>query len=237
VDAAEQKEAAAEEVNAHGARRLADQCKRQGAVLLHFSTDYVFSGSATAPYPISAPRAPANAYGRGKALGEEMIERSGCEYLIVRTSWLYAPWGKNFVRTIAALGRDRDQLKVVHDQRGRPTSSESLARRSIDLVERTAGPLWEGRAASGAGPLESAAIRSIWHLTDGGECTWWDLASFIVTTIGAKARVEPCTSAEFPRPAKRPAYSVLDLSESDALLGPAPPWRDEVGGVLSRLER
>lgn len=224
VDGAETREAAATEVNAHGPRRLAQACRASGALLLHYSTDYVFDGQGTVPYPTDAPTAPLNAYGRSKALGEEMIVDSGCKYLIARASWLYAPWAKNFVRTIADLCGKRDHLRVVDDQRGRPTSAESLARRSLALALRSSG----GAA--------SEKRRRIYHVTDGGECTWWELAALIATTLGATTRVERCTSAEFVRPARRPSYSVLDISETEALLGPAPSWQDEVKRVLACRE-
>ncbi len=212
VDGAEQHEADANAVNAEGVGLLAARCRAVGACLLHFSTDYVFDGRASTPYPVDAPRAPQNAYGRSKARGEELLEASGAEYLIVRTSWLYAPWGKNFVDTIARAARERPALRVVNDQRGRPTSAEYLAERSFAL------------ATQGA--------RGAYHVTDGGECTWYDFASEIVRLEGASARVEPCTSAEFVRPAQRPAYSVLDLARTESLLGPSRPWQENLADVL-----
>lgn len=216
VDGAESAEAAATAVNGRGVEMLADACLVRGALVVHYSTDYVFDGQASAPYRADGPRAPLNAYGRSKAVGEEALERSGAEHLIIRTSWLYAPWGNNFVRTIARLAREKPVLRVVNDQRGRPTSAEHLARASAALI--------------------AAGARGTLHATDGGECTWFDFASEIVRLAGAPCRVEPCTSAEFPRPAKRPAYSVLDLSVAEAKIGPMPPWRDNLRDVMSRLE-
>src|SRR5690606_22374213 len=107
--------------------RLAEQCRRVGSLLVHFSTDYVFSGLATRPYPANHQREPINIYGRSKQLGEKLLEESRCRYLLLRTSWLYAPWGKNFVRTMAQLMAQRDELNVVNDQRGCPTSCRHLA--------------------------------------------------------------------------------------------------------------
>lgn len=222
VDGAESREGEATEVNAHGARRLAEGCRASGALLLHYSTDYVFDGAGTVPYPPHKPRSPLNAYGRSKALGEEMIIASGCRYLIVRTSWLYAPWGNNFVLTIANRCGLMDRLRVVNDQRGRPTSAESLARRSLTLAQRSL-----------AGEISADATPHIYHMTDGGECTWWELASFIADTMGSTTSIVPCTSSEFPRRARRPLYSVLDITETEALLGPAPGWKDEVKRILA----
>ena len=216
VDAAEKDEAAATEVNGRAVARLADACRRRGALLVHYSTDYVFDGRATTPYRTDHPRAPLNAYGRSKAVGEEALERSRAEHLLIRTSWLYAPWGNNFVRTISRLAHERPTLRVVNDQRGRPTSAEHLARATAALI--------------------TAGARGTLHATDGGECTWFDFAAEIVRVGDSTCRVEPCTTAEFPRPAKRPAYSVLDLSAAEGMIGPMPPWRDNLRDVMRRLE-
>jgi dTDP-4-dehydrorhamnose reductase len=213
VDGAETREAEADAVNATGVGILAERCRATGATLVHYSTDYVFEGNASAPYPVDEPRRPQNAYGRSKARGEELLERSGGAYLLIRTSWLYAPWGKNFVDTIARFGKERPVLRVVDEQRGRPTSAEYLAARSLALLEHDA--------------------RGAFHVTDGDECTWFEFAQEIVRRTGGSARVEPCSSAEQARAAVRPAYSVLDLSRTDALIGPSRSWRDNLADVLA----
>lgn len=216
VDAAETNQDLAFAINGHGVGALARRCAAVGATVVHYSTDYVFSGDATSPYPIDAPRQPLGAYARSKALGEELLEQSGCDQLLVRTSWLYAPWGKNFVRTIASLAKTREMLKVVDDQRGRPTSAEHLARTTIQLIEHDA--------------------RGTFHVTDGGECTWYRFAAEIVRLGGSACRVVPCTTAEFPRPARRPPYSVLDLVKTESLLGAMPHWKANLLDVHRRLE-
>jgi dTDP-4-dehydrorhamnose reductase len=216
VDAAEADEAAALRGNATAPRVLGQACAAAGIPLLHFSTDYVFDGKASAPYRAEAPVDPLGAYGRTKAAGEQAIHASGARHLIVRTSWLYAPWGNNFVRTMARLTRDKPSLKVVDDQRGRPTSAEHLAATALALLDR---------GATGT-----------FHVTDGGECTWYELTVAIAKQLGRTCTIAPCTTAEFPRPAPRPAYSVLDLSETEALLGPMPDWRANLADVLARLE-
>lgn len=216
VDGAEADEAGATRVNGGGVRLLAERCGAIGATLVHYSTDYVFNGRATTPYRADEPRDPLNAYGRSKAAGEAAIEQSGCDHLIVRTSWLYAPWGKNFVRTMAKLTAEKPELKVVNDQRGRPTSAEHLARTTLAMLEKGA--------------------RGIHHVTDGGECTWYDFTAEINRQLGHACAVRPCTTAEFPRPAKRPAYSVLDLSRTEVLVGPMPDWKENLADVLKRLE-
>lgn len=223
VDGAETREAEATAVNGAGTGRLAQACRRVGALLVHFSTDYVFNGTATAPYPTDAARDPVNAYGRSKAVGEQLLEDSGCRYLLIRTSWLYAPWAKNFVRTIADLARKRDSLRVVADQRGRPTSAEALAVASLALIAKTTKT---AGAPSGA----------TFHITDGGECSWFEFAQAIVARVAPACQVVACLAAEYPRPARRPAYSVLDLAPAEALLGPLTPWDDVLADVLGRLE-
>jgi dTDP-4-dehydrorhamnose reductase len=216
VDGAEANEAVAMRGNATAPRVLAEACKRANIPLVHFSTDYVFAGHAARPYLVDAPMQPLGAYGRTKAAGEEAIRASGAQHLIVRTSWLYAPWAGNFVRTMAKLTRDKPSLMVVDDQRGRPTSAEHLAKTALALLDR---------AATGT-----------FHVTDGGECTWYEFTVAIAEMLGRTCTILPCTTAEFPRPAPRPAYSVLDLGKSEALLGPMPDWRENLASVLARLE-
>jgi len=212
VDGAEEHEAKATAVNGEAVGRLARRCLEVGATLVHYGTDYVFSGDAEAPYPVDAPIDPVNAYGRSKAAGERALEEVGAPYLHLRTSWLYAPWGKNFVLTMARLGQERDRLQVVNDQRGRPTSCRHLAATTLALLEKEA--------------------RGTFHVTDGGECTWFDLAAHVVGRVAPGTEVAPCTSDAFPRPAKRPAYSVLDLSATEALVGPMGAWEAHVDAAL-----
>jgi dTDP-4-dehydrorhamnose reductase len=216
VDGAEADEATATKLNGDAVAQLAQVCAGRGVPLVHYSTDYVFAGDATSPYAVDAPHAPLNAYGRSKAVGERAIWDAGGPHLLLRTSWLYAPWANNFVRTIAKLSRDRDELKVVADQRGRPTSAEHLARVTLALLDHP---------ASGT-----------FHVTDGGECSWWEFASEVVRLAGHRARVEKTTAAEFARPAKRPAYSVLDLGPTEALVGEMADWKENLRDVMARLE-
>jgi dTDP-4-dehydrorhamnose reductase len=217
VDGAEKNFDLARAINAAGVGRLASRCRRVGAVLVHYSTDYVFDGLATSPYHTDHPKKPINAYGLTKSEGEDAIFASGCDFLLLRTSWLYAPWAKNFVRTIAKLGAEKPLLRVVNDQRGRPTSAEHLAQTTLAML--------------------AASARGVHHATDAGECTWFEFASAIVSGLDLPAKVEPCTSAEFPRPAVRPPYSVLDITSTESLIGPLTPWREALTSVLARLER
>jgi dTDP-4-dehydrorhamnose reductase len=214
VDGAEAREADATQANGHAIAQMLDA--QNAGLLVTFGTDYVFDGQGVEAYRIDHPRSPLNAYGRSKAVGEqamEAVDRS--RWLHMRTSWLYAPWGKNFVLTMKKLLAEKPTLSVVDDQRGRPTSAEHLARVTLDLIDRRA--------------------RGHWHATDGGECTWFEFAQEIKRLTGAPATIEPCTSDQFPRPAKRPAYSVLDLSQTEAELGPMPHWKDNLADVLRRV--
>lgn len=215
VDGAESHEAEARAINADGVGRLATACAMD-TTLLTFSTDYIFDGHGQRPYTTDQPRAPLNAYGRTKAAGEEILESMPRhQWLNIRTSWLYAPWGKNFVLTMRRLLSERPEVRVVNDQRGRPTSCEHLARMSLTLLDHQA--------------------RGHWHICDGGECTWYEFTLEIKRLLNARARVMPCTSAEYPRPAARPAYSVLDLEATEAVLGPMRDWQSNLAEVMAQI--
>jgi dTDP-4-dehydrorhamnose reductase len=216
VDGAEANDAIAFEVNAYGVGLLAQRCRAIGAPLVHYSTDYVFDGEGSAPHRVDALPRPVNAYGRSKAMGELLLRESECRHLLVRTSWLYAPWGKNFVRTISQMATERPVLRIVADQIGRPTSAQHLVKANLQLLEAVDG--------------------GVFHVTDGGQCSWFELAREIVRLSGARCQVEPCTSVEFARPARRPANSVLDLSATEALIGPRPHWTRMLADVMRSLE-
>ncbi len=215
VDAAEQHEDQATTINGHAVGDLARACEQADALLVNYSTDYVFNGQAQTPYAVDHPRDPLNAYGRSKAVGESLLEASAARWLNVRTSWLYAPWGKNFVLTMAALTADKPTLRVVADQRGRPTSARPLAEHTLGLID--------------------AGITGHTHLTDAGETTWHGLTTAINDHLGHPCDVQPCTTADFPRPAPRPAYSVLDLAPAQTTLGPLPDWRNTLAKMLDGM--
>ena len=216
VDGAEDQENTAYRLNADAVGDLADHCKKIGATLIHYSTDYVFDGKADAPYPTDHPRKPLNAYGRTKAAGEQRVESSGCDYLLIRTSWLYAPWARNFVGTMIRLTRERDELQVINDQFGRPTSAQHLASSSLALLEK--------------GELGT------FHVTDGGECSWHEFACEIMRMAGNSCDIKPCTSEQYKVPAARPAYSVMDLSKTEAALGAMPDWKKNLADVIGQME-
>jgi dTDP-4-dehydrorhamnose reductase len=213
VDAAETDETTAHLVNAHGPAVLASACAAVGVPLIHVSTDYVFAGDADHPYEPDDPTDPRSVYGHTKLAGEQAVLSATDDAWIVRTAWVYGATGGNFVKTIVKLEGQRDTLSVVDDQRGSPTWSADLATGLLDLATAIA----EGRAPTGR----------VLHRTGGGETTWFGLARAVFEELGTDpARVHPCTTADFPRPAPRPAYSVLsDATWLAAGLVPAVPWR------------
>jgi dTDP-4-dehydrorhamnose reductase len=216
VDGAETREDEALVLNAQAVSNLAEYCKKIGATLVHYSTDYVFDGKAASPYPTDYPRDPVNAYGRTKAEGETLLETSGCKHLLIRTSWLYAPWAHNFVLTMLRMTRERDELRVVDDQRGRPTSAQHLARTTLALLEHDQA--------------------GTFHVTDGGECTWYGFTGEIKRLAGNQCDIQPCDSSVYQRPAPRPAYSVLDISKTEAVLGAMPDWKENLPDVIKQTE-
>jgi dTDP-4-dehydrorhamnose reductase len=213
VDAAETDEAAARLVNAHGPAILASAAAEAGVPLVHVSTDYVFDGTAQRPYEPDDPVGPRSVYGSTKLAGERAVLAASDAAWVVRTAWVYGAVGNNFVKTMARLESQRETLSVVDDQRGTPTWSADLAVGLLDLA---------AAIADGRGPA-----RRVLHRTGAGETTWFGLARAVFEELGADPeRVQPCTTADFPRPAPRPAYSVLsDSAWRDAGLVAAVPWR------------
>lgn len=223
VDGAEDDFARALHVNGVGAANLAHACRNFRAMLVQFSTDYVFNGHIQRPYCPSDPPDPINSYGLSKLAGEQAIATSGCEHLIVRTSWLYAAHGRNFVRTILDAAQQRDELKVVNDQHGRPTHCGDLAEMTLKLIAATA------RRGMGR------PIARIVHAANSGVCTWFDLAKAIVQQAGLPCDVRPCVTEQHLRPAPRPRYSVLDLSDLVDLIGQPRHWREALAKCVSEL--
>ncbi|HEX2903876.1 MAG TPA: dTDP-4-dehydrorhamnose reductase [Jatrophihabitans sp.] len=217
VDAAETDEQRAYAVNAGGPALLATHAARTGARLVQPSTDYVFDGTATSPYPVDAPTGPRSAYGRTKLAGEQAVRELAPEHgFVVRTSWVYGAHGKNFVKTMSRLEASRDTITVVGDQTGAPTWSFDLAGRLVDLAR-------------------SDVAAGIYHCTGAGSTTWHGFAQAIFAELGADPeRVQPISTAEYPVPAPRPAYSVLSNSEWLAAgLPPMMEWRDALRAAFA----
>jgi dTDP-4-dehydrorhamnose reductase len=217
VDAAESEPEVAERVNALGPRLLAEACGRASVFLCHLSTDFVFDGTATEPIDESAVPSPLSVYGHTKLEGENEVRRFAPRHQIVRTSWLYGEDGPNFVLTILRLARERDRLRVVADQHGTPTWTGHLAPAVVRLVER--------------------GTTGTFHITNSGETTWHGFAEAIVDLAGLAVPVDPITTAEYPLPARRPAYSVLD-NRAWRQLGepPLPDWREGLAAYIGELQ-
>jgi dTDP-4-dehydrorhamnose reductase len=224
VDRAEHEIDAAFRINAEAPTVLARACADTGALLVHYSTDYVFDGNATRPYREDDPPAPLGVYGASKRAGEDAIRASGARHAILRTAWVYAAHGQNFLRTMLRLAGERDVLRVVADQIGTPTPAAWIA-------EATAQLLRQGVPASGT-----------WHLVAAGTTSWHGFAQAIMDeaqALGLLARVPqvlPITTAEYPTPARRPAYSVLDTTRLQREFGIVPPdWREGLRTTLRAL--
>lgn len=229
VDRAEDEPEAAHRANAEGPEQLARWCQQRDAMLVHFSTDYVFDGRGTRPYRENDATAPLGAYGRSKFAGEEAVRASGARHLLFRTAWVYAARGQNFLRTMLRLGRERDALRVVADQRGAPTPARWIANATALALARL--PARPDPARSG-----------LFHLTAGGETSWHEFAEAIFADALAAGLIErapgvaPITSSEYPTRAQRPTYSRLDGRRLyDAFGLRLPDWRRGVAEVVAEL--
>ena len=226
VDKAESEPALAHAINALAPQALAEESRRTGAVMVHYSTDYVFDGSKREPWREDDPVAPLNEYGRSKLAGERAIGRSGAKHLVFRTSWVYGPRGKNFLATMLNLAATREELRVVADQRGAPTSSLFLAEATVRAIR--------------AIPREGVAS-GIYNLSAGGETTWASFAEAIFARAAGRPgfrapRVIRIPSSDYPTPARRPAYSVLDPAKFTAAFGFAPTsWESQLDAVFAAL--
>ena len=222
VDKAEAEPDLARTVNATAPGVLAEACKRIGAALIHYSTDYVFDGTKTSPYTESDPTNPLGVYGRSKLKGERAVAAAGAPCLIFRTAWVYAGRGKNFLLTMRRLSNERDELRVVNDQVGSPTWARSLAEATVAVVAQS-GIL----RAGDAGWIRERS--GVYHLTCAGQTSWCGFARAIVERAPGtrKVPVNAITTTEYPTPAKRPANSVLDCTKAWEALGVRlPPWEE-----------
>ncbi len=226
VDRAETDREANRAVNAVAPGVLAAEAKRAGAVIVHYSTDYVFDGSKREPWREDDPVGPLNEYGRAKLEGERAVAASGAKHLVLRTSWVYGPRGGNFLLTMLRLAATRDELRIVADQRGAPTSS-------LFLAEATARAIRDI-------PREGVAS-GIYHLAAAGETTWASFAEAIFARAAGRPgfrapRVTRIATADYPTPARRPAYSVLDTGKFAKAFGFAPAsWESQLDAVFAAL--
>jgi dTDP-4-dehydrorhamnose reductase len=217
VDGCESQRERAFSVNGVGAGHVAHGCRSAGSRLIHLSTDYIFDGTSRVPYTEESPPRPLNVYGESKLRGEQSIQETGGNHLILRTAWLYGKHGKNFVDTILRLASQEEELRVVDDQRGSPTFTRDLSRAIAQLLEKD--------------------VRGILHVTNSGSCSWFEFAKRILKTKGVpdrKIRVVPISSRQLNRPARRPFNSVLDCSRFQKLTGSKMrPWDEALRDYLS----
>ena len=198
VDKSETEKALSYTVNATAVQALASICKNLAIPFITYSTDYVFDGEATKPYTISTKVDPVNFYGSTKAAGEKMAMEANEDTIVIRTSWVFSSHGNNFVKTMMRLMKERAQLNIVADQKGRPTYAKDLAIATMHMIE-----------AMNAGK----SIKGLYHFANQGETTWFDFAAKIKAIAGLTCEVQPIETKDFPTPAKRPSYSVLDTSK------------------------
>ncbi|SET49735.1 dTDP-4-dehydrorhamnose reductase [Marinobacter segnicrescens] len=229
VDRAESEPELASSINRDAVAAMAEAASVSGALLVHYSTDYVFAGGGSQPYQTDDPTGPKGVYGKTKLEGEMAIAASGCDHLIFRTSWVYASHGHNFVKTMLRLGQEKDQLRVVADQVGAPTSAELIA----DVTALAINAATQGRINHG-----------VYHLTAGGETSWHGLATYVFEVARecglqltvAPDKIEAIPTSEFPTPASRPANSRLSNASLEAALGiHMPDWRLHARRAVEQL--
>ncbi|WP_297423373.1 dTDP-4-dehydrorhamnose reductase [Clostridium sp.] len=217
VDGCESNEDFAFKVNSIGPRNLAIACEKIGAKLVQVSTDYVFSGVGNKPLTEYDLTAPYSVYGKTKLLGENYVREFSSKYFIVRTAWLYGYVGHNFVYTMRKLGKERDMITVVNDQRGNPTHANDLAYHILKLIQ--------------------TEEYGVYHCTGKGECNWYDFAKIIIELSGEKCEVKPCTSEEYKTPAKRPVYSSLDnMMLRNTVDDEMREWKDAIKSFINKIE-
>jgi dTDP-4-dehydrorhamnose reductase len=227
VDRAEAEEAVAFAVNARAPSRLAAETGRRGIPLVHISTDYVFDGTKGAPYIEQDKVAPLNAYGRSKLAGEVGVRAANARHVILRTSWAYSPYRRNFVRTILRLALERERLAIVADQRGCPTAARDIAKACLDIAMRCASD-------------PERAPYGVYHFAGAGEASWFELAQAIVNmSAGRRARspeIVPIRTCEYPTPAARPLDARLDCTAVVREFGvELRPWREALEETINRF--
>lgn len=226
VDQAEEQEALAMAVNAEAPAVLAQEALRLGAVLVHYSTDYVFDGAKDSPYSEEDAPAPLNAYGRSKLAGDQAVAATGCDHLILRTAWVYGQRGENFVRKVVRLAQQRRVLHVVDDQVGAPTWCRSVAEATALMLAR--------------GPSAVRERKGLYHLTAGGQTSWYGFARAVFAALagcsGLQAELVPVSSQHYPAAARRPPYSVLSNRKVERCFGlQLPPWEEELAMALEAV--
>jgi len=220
VDKAESDEQTATLINATSVAHLAKACSKTDATLIHISTDYVYDGRSYQPYSEEHPTSPVSVYGRSKLAGEKEALTTP-KSVVIRTSWLYSSFGNNFVKTMLRLGKERETLNVVFDQVGTPTYAADLAQAIMLIITQT---------------KQNKLIRGVFHYSNEGVCSWYDFAHEIMQQAGLKCTVKPVETKEYPTPATRPLYSVLNKTRIKEIYGlKIPHWKDSLIRCLAEM--
>ncbi len=224
VDKAEEERAKAYAINHLGVEHLAHSCKALNLLLLHVSTDYVFSGRGSQPYKEEDKAEPINIYGKSKLAGEQALrEIMGEKGLVLRTAWLYSEYAQNFALKILSLAKEREELGIVADQIGSPTYAPHLAKAILHI--------------SAYASLEKSFRTQCLHYTDGGSCSWYDLTKTLASEANINCSIKPIKTEQYPTPAPRPMYSVLDKEAIEVHYGIIPkPWQEGVSTLIKKLE-
>jgi dTDP-4-dehydrorhamnose reductase len=225
VDKAESEKELAYRVNAEAAGIIAATCRQSNIQLIHVSTDYVFNGMGKVPYKEDDPTDPVNFYGDTKLEGEKKVIAANSSSIIIRTAWVYSEFGKNFVKTMLRLMADKQEISVVSDQSGTPTYAADLAEAILMIIDNT--------SSANAGWLPG-----IYHFSNEGEITWFDFAIAIRELSGSLCKVNPIPTSDYPTPAKRPFYSVLDKAKIQQTFGiPAREWKQSLAVCIERIKK
>ena len=225
VDKAETTPDPAWAINATGPGVIAEEAKRLGALMVHYSTDYVYNGAKPSPWVETDAPGPLNVYGQTKLAGDEAIAAVGGDYVILRTSWVYGARGANFLLTMLRLAKERPELRIVDDQTGSPTTSECIAQATAQIVAQVLAP---------AGGLNGRS--GVYHLTNSGATTWFGFANTFLSKQPAGPKLTPIPTSEYPVPARRPVNSVLSCQRiADTFGVRMPPWEDALDLVLETL--
>lgn len=225
VDKAESEPEKARRINVAGAKNLADACAGHGAGIIHLSTDYVYHNRQNTPFQEDDPVSPKSVYARTKLAGDRAVLASGATSMVIRTSWVYSAFGNNFVKTMLRLGAERPELKVVFDQIGTPTYAPDLAEAILQIIQKVEN-----------GDIAAGLLPGVWHYSNEGVTSWYDFAKAIFEMRDLPCRVFPIETKDFPTPALRPPFSVLNKGKIKAAFGlDIPHWRESLASCLTEL--
>ncbi len=228
VDKAEEEQSFAYQVNSEAVGQLAEICLQKKALLIHFSTDYVFDGCHSLPFLESHPTNPQSIYGKSKLAGEAYIQSLNCKAIIIRTSWVYSEFGNNFVKTMLRLGSEREELGVIYDQIGAPTYAADLAQAVMQIIDSMQNQTEIGQDVSST---------RLFHFSNEGVCSWYDFAYAIFEMASIQCKLKPIETKDYPTPAKRPQYSVLNkASIKNQYQMTIPYWKHSLESCIRKIQ-